>query len=88
MGQAYAPHYCPDCRKAVMAVRLTPNHALHVLLSLGTMGLLLLVWIGITLFRFGRFRCPTCRSATVPSVPGFRPAAEHRPAFSLKTMVY
>ena len=68
-----------------MAGRVTPNHVLHLLLSICTLGSWLVVWIGLTLLRLGPFRCPKYRSATVPSVPGFEPA-EYRPAFSLRAM--
>jgi hypothetical protein len=60
MGVASAPHYCPCCRKAVMAFRITPNHVLHALLTAGTAGLWLPIWIGVTVVRIGRFRCLKC----------------------------
>jgi len=86
MGQAYAPHFCPGCNKAVMAVRDTPSHLVHFVLSLTTAGIWLVVWIGLTLIRLGRFRCPKCRAATLPSVPDHKPITHRRPAFLFRAV--
>jgi len=51
--------YCPRCTEPVMVRRRSANHVLHLLLTLCTMGLWLLVWIGVGI-RFGGWRCSRC----------------------------
>ena len=68
-----------------MAVRGTPGHVLHAVLSVGTAGLWMPVWIGVTLLRLGRFHCPRCGNATAATLPGQRPVGR-RPAFARRGM--
>ena len=68
-----------------MAVRGTPSHVLHAVLSVGTAGLWLPIWIGTTLARLGRFHCPRCGTATAATLPGLQPA-RRRPLATLRDM--
>lgn len=52
--------FCPHCQKQVMAQGTKPNHILHVILSLVTLGLWLPVWLVITLAKSGGYRCTQC----------------------------
>lgn len=65
MGVEHRSHWCPEHEKLVRAERKTPNHILHLLLSIVTGGLWLVVWAALSLAP-GRFRCPECGSVTYP----------------------
>jgi len=54
--------YCPSCARNVLARRRGTNHVLHLLLTMFTMGLWLLVWMGQSV-RFGGWRCSQCGHA-------------------------
>ena len=61
MGQTNTGRYCSHCEKDVMAIKSTPNHILHLLLSLVTLGFWVPVWIVITFIAgVGVFRCTKC----------------------------
>ena len=60
MGQKHTSKYCSRCRVKVMAVGKTPNHILHLLMSVVTAGLWLPVWLIIGLCSGGGYRCTTC----------------------------
>jgi len=60
MGQINTGAYCKHCKEDVMAVKPTPNHVLHLLLSLISFGLWIPVWILITIVGVGAFRCTKC----------------------------
>lgn len=47
----------------VLAERQTPNHILHLLLSIVTAGLWLIVW-ALMILSVGRFKCPHCGTVT------------------------
>jgi hypothetical protein len=64
MGIQKARHYCPQEKKAVIAERQTPNHVLHLLLSVITCGLWLPVWLLLGLFGNGPWLCPSCAART------------------------
>ena len=55
----YTKKYCKDCEKSVKAERRGVNHVLHLILSICTGGLWLLVWIGISV-KVGGWRCGDC----------------------------
>lgn len=59
MGQSHTQRYCPTCEKKVRAVMQTPNHILHLLLSIVTGGLWLVVWILVALTPRA-WRCTQC----------------------------
>lgn len=75
MGQRSKQRYCPNHGK-VLAVQETPNHILHLILSLITGGLWLIVWI-VLLMKGSPLRCPACGSVT--SGAPFRKAAAGSP---------
>ena len=57
----YSSGYCLHCKKQVKIERQTPNHILHLLLSIITGGFWLIVWIILCCFS-GQYRCPICGS--------------------------
>lgn len=60
--------YCNDCDKQVVAFKRTPNHILHLLLSIVTAGVWVIVWIILSLKSSGEsWRCSVCGSANVTS---------------------
>lgn len=52
--------YCSNCKKNVMTQRNTPNHVLHLLLSIFTVGFWLIVWLLVTVGASGGSRCTEC----------------------------
>jgi len=55
--------YCKTCGKQTLHTKETPNHILHLLLSVFTLGLWLLVWLALVLISSGkRPRCSVCGS--------------------------
>lgn len=57
----------------VLAEKQTPNHILHLLLTLVTFGLWLIVWL-IVLTKPEPWLCPHCGSATLAKPPkGYQP---------------
>ena len=67
MGVQYKGGYCKKCGENRKVSRKTPNHILHLLLSLVTMGLWLIIWILISV-QFGGWRCDKCGSKKVSKV--------------------
>ncbi len=61
MGQSNVQRGCPHCRVLVLAVKSTPNHAVHAVVSLFTCGLWLVVWaiLGI-ISASSSYRCSHC----------------------------
>jgi len=59
MGTEQASAYCKNCNKQVLVTRNTPNHILHLLLSLVTCGLWLLVWWSMSSEK-KPWRCSQC----------------------------
>lgn len=51
--------YCGVCRRQAMAWRAGPNHILHLILTVITGGIWLIVWIG-SFFRVGGWQCESC----------------------------
>lgn len=64
MGTHQAPRFCPACNTRVIGMRNTPNHILHLLLSLVTMGLWLPVWLIIGATSDSRYYCLNCGEST------------------------
>jgi len=59
MGFQEASGYCKRCRKAVLVRRPGTNHVLHLLLTIVTAGLWIIVWIGVGI-KIGGWRCANC----------------------------
>ncbi len=60
MGIKVSGGFCKKCNKDVMTHRNTPNHILHLLLAVVTVGLWLIVWIILILFAPTRGLCTEC----------------------------
>lgn len=75
MGTAKLRRYCPEDDQMVLAEKQTPNHILHLLLSLVTAGLWIVVWILVTIgAHLGAYRCPHCGAKTRHKAPrGWKP---------------
>ena len=54
--------YCYRCQRNVLAIGRTPNHVLHLLLSLVTCGIWLLIWPLVAAWSIGGYRCLRCGS--------------------------
>lgn len=78
MGTQRAQRYCPTENRIVLSERETPNHAIHALLSVITVGIWLPVWLLIALLSGKPWLCPTCGSKTrYPSGSDHRRAASN-----------
>lgn len=64
MGIKTAGKYCNHCQKNVMAQKNTPNHLLHFFLAIFTLGLWIPIWILISVFNVGGYRCTQCGGPT------------------------
>lgn len=75
MGIAKKRRYCPDDDRMVLAEKQTPNHILHLLLSVVTVGFWIPVWLLVAIGSdLGTYRCPVCGGKTRGSAPrGWRP---------------
>jgi hypothetical protein len=62
VGQKQAGRYCAHCQKNVMATGTTPNHLLHFILSIFTVGLWIPIWILVSIAKMGGYRCTLCGS--------------------------
>jgi hypothetical protein len=73
--------FCEEEVAMVLAERQTPNHILHLLLSVFTAGFWIPVWILVILFGSGSYCCPRCGAKTLGYVPKkHREALKQRPA--------
>lgn len=75
MGFTESSRYCRLCKRQVLVRQETPNHTVHVLITLLSCGLWGIVWLALTLMALGNpWRCSNCGSpttgATMPT--GFR----------------
>ena len=52
--------YCANCKKQVMTQKNAPNHILHLLLTVFTAGIWLIVWILLIAGHIGGSRCTEC----------------------------
>jgi DNA-directed RNA polymerase subunit RPC12/RpoP len=59
---------CENCRKQTLHIKQTPNHILHLLLTIITGGIWLIVWIPIIFFGSDKpWRCSVCGSKAAGS---------------------
>jgi hypothetical protein len=59
VGAEHAQRFCDRCNEYVLAVRGGPNHILHLLLSILTVGLWVPIWLIVSL-QVGGWRCSKC----------------------------
>jgi hypothetical protein len=69
MGIQKKRMFCEDDVAMVLAERQTPNHVLHLLLSIVTAGLWIPVWLLVLLFGYSSYKCPHCGARTLGYVP-------------------
>ncbi len=61
MGVEQSQRFCDHCDEYVLAVRKGTNHILHLLLSIITGGIWIIVWILVSV-KMGGWRCSKCGS--------------------------
>ena len=59
MAQKQTQKHCKSCQKQVLATKKGPNHILHLILTLVTVGAWVIVWILVSLFQ-DPWRCSQC----------------------------
>ena len=59
--------FCGICNKRVLVRRKGTNHVLHLILSILTAGLWVIVWIFASI-KFGGWRCTQCGSTKISQV--------------------
>lgn len=52
--------YCKNCKKSTIQIKQRANHVLHLLLSVVTIGIWLIVWFFISLFTSDTPTCTVC----------------------------
>jgi hypothetical protein len=81
-GKAQERQWCPECRKYVLAVRPGTNRIIHLLLSVLTMGVWLIVWACTAdLGTRKPCQCPVCGTQTqemADSEAGDEPDSPHK----------
>ncbi len=60
MGNKQASRFCPGCESNTLAVGTTPNHVLHLVLTVLTIGLWGIVWFLIVIGKTGGYKCSKC----------------------------
>lgn len=60
MTQKQKGAFCRHCQKDVLATGTKPNHILHLILTIITFGLWLLIWPLISVGKLGGYRCTQC----------------------------
>jgi len=60
MGQKHTQKYCKACQENVLAVKKEPNHILHLILTILTSGMWLIVWLLVSIFQ-DSWRCSKCK---------------------------
>ncbi len=59
--------FCKSCNKQVVVFRKGTNHILHLLLTVLTAGLWIIIWLGVGV-KFGGWRCTECGSNKINRV--------------------
>ena len=67
MGFKEGSKKCPKCGERVLARKETPNHILHLLLTVVTVGLWIIVW-ALLISKGSAWRCSRCGT----KLSGFR----------------
>ena len=69
MGYAESTGFCKHCDRKTLLRRKRPNHVLHLLLTIITAGIWLIVWILVSI-QIGGWRCSQCGSKTARAMFG------------------
>lgn len=64
MSDKKSRRYCKQCQGDVLAIASKPNHILHLLLSVLTAGVWLIVWFLIAVRGGGSWLCNSCGAKT------------------------
>ena len=65
MGVVKAQRYCPEDDRMVLAEKQTPNHLLHLLLTILTAGIWGIIWLLMSLNTAANpYQCPICGEPT------------------------
>lgn len=67
MAEEKKSGFCQQCNKQSVVFRKGTSHILHLLLTVLTAGLWLIVWIGSAI-KFGGWRCTQCGSKQISNV--------------------
>ena len=59
--------FCKQCNKQVVVFRKGTNHILHLILSVITVGIWLIIWLGAAV-KIGGWRCTECGTDKVNKV--------------------
>lgn len=59
MAQQEATGFCRGCNRQVLVRRKGTNHVLHLLLTVVTCGLWLVIWL-LSAIKIGGWRCTVC----------------------------
>jgi hypothetical protein len=51
--------FCPSCQRGVVIRRKGPNHLVHLILSLLTSGLWVIIWLAVSV-KPGGWKCAEC----------------------------
>ena len=77
-GQKQKGAYCKVCQADRLYVAPTPSHLLHLVLSIITIGLWLIVWVLIG-GKTGPYRCTVCGTKLGAGKPAGSPPPPPRP---------
>jgi hypothetical protein len=78
--------FCDHCQSRVVVRRPSANHVLHLLLTLFTLGLWAIVWIGVSV-RFGGWMCTECGGKATTKIPARLRRATDDPSARIKMPV-
>lgn len=59
MSEKITQKHCKTCEKKVLAKKNGPNHILHLILSIFTAGIWLVIWLAVSLLQ-EPWRCSQC----------------------------
>ncbi len=60
--------YCRQCDERVVVRRRSVNHILHLILTICTAGVWLLVWLGVGV-KVGGWHCSRCGASATTRIP-------------------
>ena len=68
MGEKVKSGFCKVCEGKTRVTRPTPNHILHLILSICTAGVWIVMWLLLTFTKIGSYRCVSCGTKQVEGV--------------------